>query len=43
VGFSRYLQLGILGRNLHVLGRILVGRQDARCDAARSQRKKSAA
>lgn len=43
VGFSRYLQLGILGRNLHVLGRILLGREDVRCNAARSQRKKSAA
>lgn len=42
-GFSRYLQLGALGRNLHVLGRILVSRADALCNAARSQRKKSAA
>ena len=42
-GFSRYLQLGVLGRNLHVLGKILLAAQDARCQAARSQRKKSAA
>jgi hypothetical protein len=43
VGFSRYLQLAILGRNLHVLGRVLLRREDVRCNAARSQRKKSAA
>jgi hypothetical protein len=42
-GFSRYIQLGVLGRNLHVLGKILLARQDARCEAALSQRKKSAA
>jgi len=43
VGFSRYLQLGVLGRNLHVLGKLLLARQDAQCRAAQSQRKKSAA
>jgi hypothetical protein len=42
-GFSRYLQLGVLGRNLHVLGKVLLAAQDAQCQAARSQRKKSAA
>jgi len=42
-GFSRYLQLGVLGRNLHVLGKGLLAAQDAQCQAARSQRKKSAA
>ena len=43
VGFSRYLQLGVLGRNLHVLGKILLAREDAQCNAAESRRKKSAA
>jgi hypothetical protein len=42
-GFERYLQLGILGRNLHVLGKILLARRDAGCNAAVSGRKKSAA
>jgi hypothetical protein len=42
-GFSRYLQLGVLGRNLHVLGKILLAGENARCQAAQSQRKKSAA
>jgi hypothetical protein len=42
-GFSRYIQLGVLGRNLHVLGKLLLARRDARCRAAQSRRKKSAA
>ena len=42
-GFSRYIQLGALGRNLHVLGKILLARDDAQCEAARSRRKKQAA
>jgi hypothetical protein len=42
-GFSRYIQLGVLGRNLHVLGKILLARQDAPCQAALSRRKQSAA
>ena len=42
-GFSRYLQLAVLGRNLHVLGKILVAREDAQCKAAESRRKHKAA
>jgi len=42
-GFSRYIQLGALGRNLHVLGKILLARDNAQCEAARSRRKKKAA
>lgn len=42
-GFSRYLQLAVLGRNLHVLGKILVARNDAECKAAESRRKRTAA
>jgi hypothetical protein len=42
-GFSRYLQLAVLGRNLHVLGKILLAREDADCNAAQSRRKRKAA
>jgi hypothetical protein len=42
-GFSRYIQLGVLGRNLQVLGKILLARKNARCKAAESRRKKTAA
>ena len=37
-GFQRYLALGILGRNLHVLGRVLIAREDTACAAGGSQR-----
>lgn len=43
VGFRRYVGLGILGRNLHVLGKILLQREAPRCVAASSQRKAVAA
>ena len=42
-GFSRYLQLGVLGRNLHMLGKILLARQEAGCQAAQSRRQSLAA
>jgi transposase, IS5 family len=42
-GFSRYIQLAILGRNLHVLGKILLAQEDAHCEAAESRRKHKAA
>jgi len=42
-GFSRYIQLAVLGRNLHVLGKILLAREDAQCKAAESRRKHKAA
>ena len=38
-GFCRYLQLGVLGRNLHVLGKLLIARDDRHCQAAKSRRK----
>ena len=41
-GFSRYIQLAVLGRNLHVLGKILLAREKAGCQAAQSRRKKAA-
>jgi IS5 family transposase len=42
-GFERYLELGVLGRNLHILGKILIARTHAGCKAAQSQRKRIAA
>jgi IS5 family transposase len=41
-GYERYAGLGILGRNLHVLGKLLVSQDNAACQAARSKRKKRA-
>ncbi len=42
-GFHRYMQFGMLGRNLHVLGKLLIAHQDATCQAAHSRRQKAAA
>jgi transposase, IS5 family len=42
-GFNRYLQLAVLGRNLQLLGKILMTREDAQCKAAESRRKPVAA
>jgi IS5 family transposase len=39
IGFERYLALGILGRNLHTLGRLLIAQQAPKSLAAHSQRK----
>jgi transposase, IS5 family len=39
VGFERYLGLAILGRNIHVLGKLLIARQQAKAAAALSKRK----
>ena len=41
-GYERYVGLGILGRNLQVLGKLLLAQDDASCPAAKSQRKKQA-
>jgi hypothetical protein len=38
-GYQRYVGLGILGRNLHVLGKLLLAQADADCQAATSKRK----
>jgi hypothetical protein len=43
IGFARYVSLGILGRNLHVLGKLLIAQEDSECHAADSQRRKPAA
>ena len=39
VGFERYLQLAILGRNLHTLGRLLIAKENEDAAAGRSRRK----
>jgi transposase, IS5 family len=41
-GYARYVGLGVLGRNLHVLGKLLIAREDARCQAGKSKRKEAA-
>ena len=38
-GFERYMQLAILGRNLHTLGRMLIAKEDDQSAAAHSRRK----
>lgn len=43
LGFERYHALGVLGRNLHVLGKLLIAQEADQPEAARSRRKKSAA
>jgi IS5 family transposase len=42
LGYERYVGLGILGRNLHVLGKLLLAREDAECEAGKSKRKQQA-
>jgi len=37
-GFERYLQLGVLGRNLHVLGKILIAQEDEDAVSGKSRR-----
>ncbi len=38
IGFERYVALGILGRNLHTLGKIVILQEDELCEAACSYR-----
>jgi hypothetical protein len=38
-GFRRYIQLGVLGRNLHVLGKLLIAQDHGDRPAAQSRRK----
>jgi len=37
-GFERYVALGVLGRNLHTLGRLLIARDNSKSPAAQSRR-----
>jgi IS5 family transposase len=39
LGYERYVGLGILGRNLQALGKLLLAQDHAECEAAQSQRK----
>ena len=38
-GYERYVGLGILGRNLHTLGKLLIAQENANCQAGKSKRK----
>jgi hypothetical protein len=38
IGFERYVALGILGRNLHTLGKVVIQQEDELCEAACSYR-----
>ena len=40
-GFERYVGLGVLGRNLQTLGKLLLAQDDAKCEAAKSKRKEA--
>jgi len=42
-GYERYVALGILGRNLQTLGKLLLAQDKADCQAAKSKRKRVAA
>jgi hypothetical protein len=39
IGFERYLGLAILGRNIHILGKLLIARRNEQAAAALSKRK----
>lgn len=43
LGFERYVLLGVLGRNLHVLGKLLIAREASQSEAAQSHRRAVAA
>lgn len=40
-GYQRYVGLGVLGRNLQILGKLLLAQEDAQCEAAKSKRKEA--
>lgn len=42
IGFKRYVALGILGRNIWVLGKTLLAQEHPKCNAARTRRKLAA-
>ena len=42
IGFKRYVALGILGRNIWVLGKMLLAQEHPKCNAARTRRKLAA-
>jgi hypothetical protein len=42
-GLERYLALGVLGRNLHILGKLVITQEAPQSEAARSERQTTAA
>ena len=40
-GYDRYVALGILGRNLQTLGKLLLAQDEANCQAAKSKRQRA--
>lgn len=38
-GYERYVGLGVLGRNLHVLGKVVLGQEAPGCQASQTKRK----
>jgi transposase, IS5 family len=42
-GYERYVALGVLGRNLQTLGKLLLAQDEAECQAAQSKRKRDSA
>lgn len=40
-GYERYVALGVLGRNLQALGKLLLAQDEANCQAAKSKRKRT--
>jgi hypothetical protein len=42
IGFKRYIALGVLGRNIWVLGRVLLAQEHPKCNAAKIRRKPAA-
>lgn len=42
LGYERYVALGIMGRNLQTLGKQLLARDKAECEAAKSKRQRTA-
>ena len=41
-GFKRYVALGVLGRNLHTLGKLLLAAEHPKCAASQTKRKQAA-
>jgi hypothetical protein len=42
IGFRRYVALGVMGRNIWVLGKLLIAREHPECSAAETRRKQAA-
>jgi len=41
-GLERFIGWAVMGRNVHALGKLLISSEDAKCEAARSKRKRAA-